>query len=123
MDGDTRSDRTHDALPAAQGPLAGMRVLEFAGLGPAPFCAMLLSDLGADVIMVDRPDRHAPTPDAVPCRGRRHLPLDLTHPTSVAVCLSLIERADLLIAGSWPGVMDRLGLGPEVAPWPNPDLF
>src|SRR3546814_533551 len=73
MDGDTRSDRTHDALPAAQGPLAGMRVLEFAGLGPAPFCAMLLSDLGADVIMVGRPDRPAPTPDAVTCRGRRHL--------------------------------------------------
>src|SRR3546814_2271834 len=122
MDGDTRSDRTHDALPAAQGPLAGMRVLEFAGLGPAPFCAMLLSDLGADVIMVDRPDRPAPTPDAVTCRGRRHLPLDLKDPASIAVCLSLIERADLLIEGFRPGVMERLGLGPEIALLRNPAL-
>src|SRR3546814_1912261 len=71
------------ALPISaatgRGPLAGVRVLEFAGLGPAPFCAMLLSDLGADVVMVDRKDRPAPAPDAVTHRGRRHLPRSEEH--------------------------------------------
>src|SRR3546814_20298608 len=75
------------ALPISaatgRGPLAGVRVLEFAGLGPAPFCAMLLSDLGADVVMVDRKDRPAPAPDAVTHRGRRHLPPDLKNPAAI----------------------------------------
>ena len=103
------------ASSTAQGPLAGVRVLEFAGIGPAPFCGMLLSDLGADVILIDRPGRPPPAPDAVTYRGRRHLPLDLKDPASIPICLSLLERADLLIEGFRPGVMERLGLGPEIA--------
>src|SRR3546814_19092667 len=82
-----RSSRGVGAVPGAaatgRGPLAGVRVLEFAGLGPAPFCAMLLSDLGADVVMVDRKDRPAPAPDAVTHRGRRHLPLDLKNAAEI----------------------------------------
>src|SRR3546814_9129103 len=71
----------------------------FAGLGPAPFCAMLLSDLGADVVMVDRKDRPAPAPDAGTHRGRRHLPLDLKNAAAIEACLMLAERADILIEG------------------------
>src|SRR3546814_7554404 len=87
------------AAATGRGPLAGVRVLEFAGLGPAPFCAMLLSDLGADVVMVDRKDRPAPAPDAVTHRGRRHLPLDLKNAAAIEACLMLAERADILIEG------------------------
>src|SRR3546814_11533514 len=83
---------------------------------------MLLSDLGADVVMVDRKDRPAPAPDAVTHRGRRHLPLDLKNAAAIEACLMLAERADILIEGFRPGVMERLGLGPEVALARNPAL-
>jgi alpha-methylacyl-CoA racemase len=102
----------------AQGPLAGLRVLEFAGIGPGPFCAMLLADLGADVLRVDRADAVRPTrPERPPmdllARGRRSVGVDLKRPEGVECALRLVERADVLLEGFRPGVMERLGLGPE----------
>lgn len=112
----------------ASGPLAGLRVLEMAGLGPAPFCAMLLSDLGADVVRVDRPGAAAQaTPEMtagerVTGRGRRSVALDLKTPAGVETCLALAARAELLIEGFRPGVMERLGLGPDACLARNPAL-
>ncbi len=103
-----------------QGPLTGLKILEFAGIGPGPFCGMLLSDLGADVVRIDRkggPDRRQ-----VYERGRRSVALNLKSPDAVEVCLKLIERADGLFEGFRPGVMERLGLGPEIALARNPKL-
>ena len=96
------------------GPLAGIRVIEIAGIGPGPFCAMMLSDLGAEVIRVDRKDRAGTgDPRQVLNRGRRSLALDLKKPTAVAAVLRMVETADVLVEGFRPGVMERLGLGPE----------
>ncbi len=103
------------------GPLAGVRVLEFAGIGPAPFCAMLLVDLGADVVRIDRDDVPPPA-DPVTGRGRSSLALDLKSPAGLALALAALERADVLIEGFRPGVMERLGLGPDVALARNPRL-
>ncbi|MET0292511.1 MAG: CaiB/BaiF CoA-transferase family protein [Steroidobacteraceae bacterium] len=108
-------------MSAASGPLRGLRVIEFAGLGPAPFCGMLLSDLGADVLRIDRPgatyDRFA-----VETRGRRSLVLDLKDPVARETALRAIEKADVLLEGFRPGVMERFGLGPEAAHARNPKL-
>lgn len=101
------------------GPLSGLRVVEMVGLGPTPFCAMLLADLGAEVIRIDRP---VADPDAaadrarfdVPARGRRSLSLDLRKEGAAEIVLQLVARADVLIEGFRPGVMERLGLGPNV---------
>jgi len=97
-----------------QGPLRDLRVVELAGLGPAPFAAMLLADLGADVVRIDRPGGNALRGfgDALD-RGRPSVALDLKHPDAAEVVLRLVERADALIEGFRPGVMERLGLGPE----------
>jgi alpha-methylacyl-CoA racemase len=103
------------------GPLSGVRVLEFAGIGPAPFCAMLLADMGAEVLRVDRAGA-PPAPDHVLARGRRSLELDLKQPSGVATCLAAVEKADVLIEGFRPGVMERLGLGPDTALARNPRL-
>ncbi len=103
------------------GPLAGVRVLEFAGLGPAPFCAMLLADLGADVVRIDRDDAPSQS-DPVTGRGRAALALDLKSPAGTALALAALARADVLIEGFRPGVMERLGLGPQVALARNPRL-
>jgi alpha-methylacyl-CoA racemase len=102
------------------GPLQGVRVLEFAGLGPAPFCGMLLADLGAEVTRIDRKGAPAQTivghSDHSPTgRGKRSLQLDLKNPAGVEACLRLIAGSDILIEGFRPGVMERLGLGPEAA--------
>ncbi len=102
-------------MPApVSGPLAGLRVLEFAAIGPVPFCGMLLSDLGADIVRIDRPgavyDKFM-----VETRGRRSVELDLKTEAGVATALALIERADVVLEGLRPGVMERLGLGPDVA--------
>ncbi|PXW93996.1 alpha-methylacyl-CoA racemase [Sphaerotilus hippei] len=104
---------------AGSGPLAGVRVLEFAGLGPAPFCAMLLADLGAQVLRVDRlaPGGGSaalfdPALDLLQ-RGRDAVALDLKRPEGRAAALRLAGEADVLIEGFRPGVMERLGLGPE----------
>jgi alpha-methylacyl-CoA racemase len=105
-----------------QGPFAGVRVLEFAGKGPGPFCAMLLSDLGADVVEVDRPGSGTASGDVVR-RGRRSITLDLKDSRDRDLCLEAIARADVLIEGFRPGVMERLGLGPEGALERNPRLI
>ena len=109
------------------GPLAGKRIIEIAGIGPGPFAAMLLSDLGAEVIRVDRAGAvRGPTPDKplgdVSLRGRRNVAIDLKHADGVATLLDLIESADGLIEGFRPGVMERLGVGPDVCLARNPKL-
>ena len=108
------------------GPLQGIRVLEFAGIGPGPFAAMLLADLGADVLRLDRiaPAQtiDAELPADFMLRGRRSVGLDLKHPSGVETALRLIEGADALIEGFRPGVMERLGLGPELCLARNPRL-
>lgn len=107
------------------GVLAGVRVVEIAGLGPGPFCGMLLADLGADVIVVERPTPGpaTPRPEHVVNRGKRSIVLDLKQPGSVATVLRLVERADALIEGMRPGVMERLGLGPSVCLARRPSLI
>ncbi|MES2130197.1 MAG: CaiB/BaiF CoA-transferase family protein [Pseudomonadota bacterium] len=104
------------------GPLAGIRVVEMVGIGPCPFAAMMLADMGAEVIRIDRkaaPGAANPFPMLgtkfdVMARGRRSLALDLKHPGAREVVLGLVDQADILIEGFRPGVMERLGLGPEV---------
>ncbi len=105
-----------------RGPLVGLKVVEFAGLGPAPFCGMLLSDLGADVIRVDRQGSRPYLKTSVTSRGRRSVALDLKSPAAVDICLRLVDKADILIEGFRPGVMERLGLGPESVLTRKPDL-
>ncbi|RAK61192.1 CoA transferase [Phenylobacterium hankyongense] len=105
-----------------QGPLTGLKVVEFAGIGPGPFCGMLLSDLGADVVRIDRKGARGGAPSDVTARGRRSVALDLKTPAAIETCLQLMEKADAVIEGFRPGVMERLGLGPEVALTRNPKL-
>src|SRR5262245_12396236 len=90
----------------AQGPLKGVRVVEFAGIGPGPFAGMLLSDLGADVVRVDRKDARPAAAHQVTQRGRRSLALDLKNKDSIALCLDLFERAEIVFEGFRPGVME-----------------
>ncbi|ROZ68741.1 CaiB/BaiF CoA-transferase family protein [Ramlibacter sp. WS9] len=94
------------------GPLQGLKVVEFAGLGPAPFCAMVLADLGAEVVCVTRPNAKRDRFDIL-SRGRTFLPVDLRSEGASEPVLALVERADVLIEGFRPGVMERLGLGPD----------
>jgi alpha-methylacyl-CoA racemase len=105
-----------------QGPLAGLKVVELAGIGPGPFCGMLLSDLGADVVRIDRIGGRGGAPTDVTSRGRRSVALDLKDPAAVETALKLMERADAAFEGFRPGVMERLGLGPDVALKRNPKL-
>ena len=106
----------------AQGPLSGLKIVEFAGIGPGPFCGMLLSDLGADVVRIDRKGPGRGSRFDVTGRGRRSIALDLKNPEAVETCLKLMETADVVFEGFRPGVMERLGLGPEVALKRNPKL-
>jgi alpha-methylacyl-CoA racemase len=106
----------------AQGPLSGLKVVEFAGIGPGPFCGMLLSDLGADVVRIDRKGGGRGSKFDVTARGRRSVALDLKTPEAVEACLKLMANADAVFEGFRPGVMERLGLGPEVALKRNPKL-
>ncbi len=105
-----------------QGPLSGLKVVEFAGIGPGPFCGMLLSDLGADVVRIDRKGPGRGSPADITSRGRRSVALDLKSPAAVEACLKLMDTADAIIEGFRPGVMERLGLGPDVALARNPKL-
>jgi alpha-methylacyl-CoA racemase len=107
---------------ATGGPLAGLRVVELAGLGPGPYCAMLLADLGADVVRIDRPGQPQDPPWPVLGRGRRSVVIDLKHPDGPEALLSLTDRADVLIEPWRPGVAERLGLGPETCCYRNPRL-
>jgi len=105
------------------GPLKGIRVIEMAGIGPGPFCAMMLSDMGAEVVRIDRlSHKGAGSRANVLNRGRRSLALDLKTPQGVETTLALIDEADVLIEGFRPGVMERLGLGPEPCLERNPKL-
>ncbi|HRE61430.1 MAG TPA: CaiB/BaiF CoA-transferase family protein [Micropepsaceae bacterium] len=104
------------------GPLKGVRIVEFAGIGPGPFTAMLLSDMGADVVRIDRKGARGGSKFDITSRGRRSVALDLKRPEGVEAALRLIEKADGLIEGFRPGVMERLGLGPDVALKRNPKL-
>jgi alpha-methylacyl-CoA racemase len=109
------------------GPLNGIKVLEIAGIGPGPFCAMLLADMGADVIRVDRAQSvrgpaPAEPPKDVSLRNRRSVAIDLKHPDGVATLLDLVEHADAIIEGFRPGVMERLGVGPDECLARNPKL-
>lgn len=112
------------------GPLAGLRVIEMVGIGPCPFAAMMLADMGADVIRIDRkPDPGAPNPYPtlgtrydVMARGRRTLALNLKDPRARQLLLDLVDKADALVEGFRPGVMERLGLGPDVCSARNPKL-
>src|SRR5512134_3104556 len=109
------------------GPLQGIRVLEFESIGPAPFAGMLLADMGADVLVLERPAgtdlglkrerRHD-----VMMRGKRSVTLDLKKDSAQVVIFSLLQKADVLLEGFRPGVMERLGFGPEVALERNPRL-
>ncbi|MGA4867114.1 CaiB/BaiF CoA transferase family protein [Streptomyces lavendulocolor] len=111
-----------DARPG--GPLSGLRVVELAGIGPVPFACMLLADLGADVVRVDRADGERPFGSwhRVLDRGRRSVALDLKHPDGVEAVLRLAERGDVLVEGFRPGVTERLGIGPAVCAERNPAL-
>ncbi len=102
------------------GPLAGVRIVEFAAIGPAPFAGQLLADLGADIIRIDRAER-AGNPPGLLSRGRRSVALDLKRAASIETCLALLERADATIEGFRPGVMERLGLGPTVRARAQPE--
>ncbi|MDB5746137.1 MAG: carnitine dehydratase [Massilia sp.] len=112
------------------GPLAGIKVIEMVGIGPCPFAAMMLADMGAEVIRIDRkpkPGAASPFPMLgtrfdVMARGRRSLALDLKHPEARGIVLKLAEQADILIEGFRPGVMERLGLGPDECMAHNPKL-
>ena len=111
------------------GALSGVRVVEVASIGPGPFTAMLLADMGAEVVRIDRmpgsggPDRAQADPASdVLTRGRRSVAVDLKHPDGVTTVLRLVAEADVLLEGFRPGVMERLGLGPEPCLEANPRL-
>jgi alpha-methylacyl-CoA racemase len=109
------------------GPLAGVTVIEIAGIGPGPFCGMMLADMGAEVIRVDRADNvRGGDPDLPPAdllnRGRRSIGVDLKSPDGVEVVLELVEKADALIEGFRAGVAERLGIGPDECLARNPRL-
>ena len=105
------------------GPLAGIKVVEMAAIGPVPFCAMMLSDMGADVIRIDRLKQKGSGHRAnVLYRGRKSIAVDLKDSQGVDVAMKLINKCDAVIEGFRPGVMERLGLGPEVCLNQNPKL-
>ncbi len=121
------TDTTNSGLPGLSGPLAGTRVIELAGIGPGPYCAMLLADLGADVIRIDRPATEAARDNpnnrfAVLQRSRRSIAVDLKQPEAVDLVLDMTARSHALIEGFRPGVTERLGLGPDICLAANPAL-
>jgi alpha-methylacyl-CoA racemase len=111
-------------MSASGGPLAGLRVLELAGIGPGPFCAMMLADQGATVLRIDRPGAAAPRrPEReLMNRGRQSAVLDLKHPRGIDALLRLADVADVLLEGFRPGVTERMGAGPDVCLARNPRL-
>mgnify|MGYP005814211219 CR=1 FL=1 len=118
--------------PQLQGPLRGLKVVEIASLGPGPFCAMMLADMGAEVIRVDRADAvdlkldgptNVPTPGFTIHRSRRSMGVDLKSPAGIATVLRLVESADVLLEGYRPGAMEKMGLGPDVCLARNPRLI
>jgi alpha-methylacyl-CoA racemase len=111
--------------PSSNGPLAGLKIIEFAGIGPGPFTGMMLADMGAEVIVIDRAAdvaRASKYPRAASNRGKRSVALDLKSEADLEVAWALIESADALIEGFRPGVMERLGFGPDAVATRNPKL-
>jgi alpha-methylacyl-CoA racemase len=106
------------------GPLSGFRILELAGIGPGPFCGMMLADMGAEVIRIDRPGGNPSAEGGhdVLFRNRQSIAINLKHPEGVATLLSLCESADAIFEGYRPGVAERLGVGPEACMARNPKL-
>jgi len=106
------------------GPLAGVKVVELQGIGPGPFCGMMLADMGAEIIRIDRAAAvgSAASPTDILARGRKSIGVDLKHPDGVETVLKLVEQADVLIEGFRPGVTERLGLGPRDCMARNPRL-
>ena len=104
------------------GPLEGFRIIELAGIGPAPFCGMMLADMGAEVIVVDRPGQNAPGRAVVASRGKQSIAVNLKSPDGRKVVLDLCQSADALIEGFRPGVTERLGIGPDECMAMNPKL-
>jgi alpha-methylacyl-CoA racemase len=123
----TATDSEGSSDRATAGPLAGLRVIELAGLGPGPFCSMVLADLGAEVIRLERVGM-VPARPGIPdrrvllTRGRPAIGVDLKHPDGVALVLQMIEHADILLEGFRPGVLERIGLGPTICLDRNPRL-
>lgn len=115
------NDDTHSGLGSA-GPLRGVRVVEFAAIGPVPLAGMLLCDMGADVVCVTRPGSRPTDPRQIVSRGRRWIELDLKQPAQQEEARRLVARADIVLEGFRPGVMERLGLGPDVLIADNPPL-
>ena len=108
------------------GPLTGYKVIELAGIGPGPYAGQLLSDLGAEVICVERPPTNniaRPSPKSIDNRGKRSMVLNLRAAGASDVVLKLVETADILIEGNRPGVTERLGVGPEDCHKVNPKLI
>src|SRR5437667_4877404 len=103
------------------GPLTGIRIVEFAGIGPGPFACMMLADMGAEVVTLDRVGARKKL-KSVAGRGRKVVELDLKDKAAIAQVLDLLANADALIEGFRPGVMERLGLGPDVVQARNPRL-
>ena len=107
------------------GPIKGVRIIEMGGIGPGPMCAMMLADMGAEVVRIDRKD-YAEAMGAskydISLRGKRSLRVDLKRPEGQELLLRMVEKADALTEGFRPGVMERLGLGPEVCLNRNPRL-
>jgi alpha-methylacyl-CoA racemase len=112
---------TPHSAPRTSGPLAGMRIVEFAGIGPGPFACMMLADMGADVVTLDRIGAKKNL-KSVAGRGRKVVELDLKDKASIPQVLDLLASADALIEGFRPGVMERLGLGPDIVLARNPKL-
>jgi alpha-methylacyl-CoA racemase len=109
------------------GPLNGVKILEIAGIGPGPFASMMLSDMGAEILRIDRSQNVRPGDPGPPsldflARGRRSLALDLKNPEGVELLLKLVEGADAILEGFRPGVMERLGVGPDVCLARNPGI-
>src|SRR6202166_4441523 len=121
---DTMTTPASEAMASTQrasGPLTGVRIVEFAGIGPGPFACMLLADMGAEVVTLDRVGAKKNL-KSVAGRGRKVVELDLKDKAAIAQVLDLLSNADALIEGFRPGVMERLGLGPEIVQAKNPRL-
>ena len=108
--------------PPKSGPLSGIKIVELAGIGPGPYAGQLLADMGADVIVIDRPGGSI-VPKGIDARGKKSIILDLKKPEAVTALLKLVASADVLIEGLRPGVTERMGVGPDVCQAVNPGLI